>query len=187
MKQKQKGVLKPNIRLTLAETDGDDSLLQSLHIGDHNPETDLMLRQQLAKSQKSPKDGQHGEPVSELDLLCQACSGPLDLFGSWGKRETVYIAIHGPPASKRYQLGVYKDKNECDRKGKAQPEVDLLKVASVQPDPARPEVFVLVYVDADKIKKRLQFRRIDRARDVWVEMLQLLIKQVHEERATKKK
>ncbi|CAE7418911.1 unnamed protein product [Symbiodinium natans] len=66
-------------------------------------------------------------------------------------------------------------------------EVDLLKVLSVQPDPARNEVFIINYVadSKNKVKQRLTFSRIDRARDIWVEMFTLLITMIREEKESK--
>ena len=45
------------------------------------------------------------------------------------------------------------------------------QVLSVQPDPARSEVFIINYLEKNKVKQRLTFSRIDRSRDIWVEML----------------
>merc|ERR1719189_588362 len=114
--------------------------------------------------------------LSDLDLLARGCCGPLDQFGAWGGRESVYVGVKGPPESRKYFMGVWKSEKEFLAGGKGKAEIDLLKVTSVQPDPGRPEVFVLNYMDSARIKQRLTFRRDDRPGDVWVEMFQLLLK-----------
>jgi len=191
MKQKSKGVLNPRIKLTIvphSDSEVEKGLLANIGHGTSS-ETSLMLRQQLHKATlvhkatlgacSSDEDAFKGFS-SELDLLAKGCAGPLDMFGSWGSRTRVYVAVRGPPDMKRYFMGIWKDKSDFDKGVKPNPEIDLLRVMSVQPDPARTEVFMLQYLDQDKVKKKMQFRRLDRARDVWVEMFQLLIKQVHE-------
>ena len=68
-------------------------------------------------------------------------------------------------------------------------EIDLLHIQSVQPDPTRTNVFVVTYYNKDskaRVSEKLVFRRIDRARDVWVEMLQLLITKAHDAHKDKK-
>ena len=62
----------------------------------------------------------------------------------------------------------------------------MLKVQSVQADPTRTNVFVVNYFDEHRVGQRLTFRRIDRARDVWVEMLQLVITKAHASRKAMK-
>ena len=42
----------------------------------------------------------------DLKLLKKACSGPLDLFEGLGKTEPVYVAIIGPPDSKKWTMGL---------------------------------------------------------------------------------
>jgi len=64
----------------------------------------------------------------------------------------------------------------------------LLRVSAVAPDPGRPDVFLLSYVDKDKRQQKATFNRIDRGRDVWVELLSILVTKVHENhKETKKK
>jgi len=204
MKQKIKGVHSPRIKLTIVldrEDEAERGLLSGVELG---TESTVMLRQQLQKVERmhaeetlknrgewnevSQDIGAASSTLSDLDLLAKGCCGPLDLFGTWGNRDTVYVGVKGPQEGvKRYFVGVWKDKLEFDRGGKASPEIDLLKITSVQPDPGRTEVFVLNYLDSAKIKKRLIFRRIDRNRDVWVEMFQLLIKMMHDQKEQKKK
>mmetsp|Transcript_60694 Transcript_60694/g.130340 ORF Transcript_60694/g.130340 Transcript_60694/m.130340 type:complete len:360 (+) Transcript_60694:76-1155(+) len=192
MKQKSKDMLNPRIKLTLhsgSDMDAEKGLLSNLS-QNMSTETDLMLRQQIHKvnhqnHQEEQGQGSSGESqreLSELELVAKACSGPLEKFGSWGSRESVYVSVRGPPDQKRYVLGIFKDQNSYEKGQPPKSEIDLLKVVSVQPDPGRAEVFILTYIDKDKTKQRLTCRRIDRARDVWVEMLQILIKLVRDEK-----
>lgn len=183
---------------------------------------------------------------------CCCFAGPLDQFGSWGRRESVWIAVRGqawaflpvkplrwsisrdllmtscqdtwdvlvlshachmcfhsfmvsisfaiasqfalaaklgPPDQKRYTLCIYKDESSCNKGGNPEVEVELLKalgsretkrspytyvlksfvnfctgclawfpvllqqlveVLSVQPDPARSEVFIINYLEKNK-------------------------------------
>lgn len=187
MKQKSKGVLNPRIKLTVFldnESEAERGLLSGMDLG--TEAANLMLRQQIQKVEKEATMRAPGEAFSNLELLAKGCAGPLDIFGSWGNKQTVYVAVM-TSEKKKYQFGVWKDKGDFDRGSKANPEIDLLKIISVQPDPGRAEVFVLNYVDDSKMKKRLTFRRIDRARDVWVDMFQLIIKMVHEQKELKRK
>jgi len=185
MKQKSKGVLNPRIKLTVmldSEEEVERGLLEGM-----GAEQTMLVRQQLQKTlhESSPEKNQGpGESIWTMEHLAKACSGQIDLFGSWGSKQTVYVAIHG---IRKYQFGVWKDKAEFDRGAKANPDIDLLKIISVQPDPNRSEVFVLNYRDDMKLNRRLTFRRIDRTRDVWVDMFQMVIKMVHEQKEAKRK
>jgi len=184
MKQKSKGVLNPRIKLTVmldSEEEVERGLLEGM-----GAEQTMLVRQQLQKTlhESSPEKSQAGDSIWTMEHLAKACSGELDLFGSWGSKQRVYVAIHG---IRKYQFGVWKDKSEFDRGAKANPDIDLLKIISVQPDPHRTEVFVLNYRDDMKLNRRLVFRRIDRTRDVWVDMFQMVIKMVHEQKDAKKK
>lgn len=200
MKQKSKGVLNPRIKLTVlvdSDSEAEKGLLSGVDLG---TEANLMLRQQLHKvlQEEELRDsledaeechGQSSVPsgLSDLALLAKGCCGPVEMFGAWGNKDSVYVGVRGPPDYKRYYLGVWKGQEPFERGCKGSPEIDLLKVTGVQPDPGRTEVFVLNYLDGHKVKKRLTFRRLDRARDVWVEMFQLLLKMMHEQKDQKKK
>jgi len=199
MKQKSKGLLNPKIRLTVlfeGDSAAEQGLLKQM---DCSQESNLVLRhvQQMAEDacdlQHSMID-ENGEikpiPMSELELLVKGCAGPVDKFGSWGSRSTVYVGVQGPPDAKKFTLGIWRNQGDFASGAKPDTEVDLLKVLSVQPDPhpRRSEVFVIQYVDpADKLKKRLTLKRIDRSRDVWVEILTKLIKLLHDEKDARKR
>jgi len=197
MKQKTRGLLNPKIRLTIlleGDNAAEEGLLKQMDV---SQQSNLILRQ---LQQRQLGDLQHGMidetgeikpvPMSELELLAKGCAGPLDKFGSWGSRSTVYAAVQGPPQTKKFTLGFWKSEADFARGAKPDPEVPMLKILSVQPDPhpRRSEIFVIQYVDPqDKLKKRLTLRRIDRSRDVWVEILTKLIKLLHEHKDARKR
>jgi len=68
-----------------------------------------------------------------------------------------------------------------------QEKINLLRVLSVQSEPTRPDVFVINFMVTRTQKQRLVMERIDRARDVWVEMLKICVDYCHERRARRKK
>mmetsp|Transcript_18093 Transcript_18093/g.52714 ORF Transcript_18093/g.52714 Transcript_18093/m.52714 type:complete len:348 (-) Transcript_18093:437-1480(-) len=183
MKQKSKGVTNPRLKVTFAlntENEAEKGLLAGIDLG---VQANMMLREQLQMAE----DGIEGEPMSELDLLAKGCTGPVDMFGKWGSRDTVYISVKGPPEVKRYCLGVWKDRGDIGQSLKALHIIDLLKIVSVQPDPGRNEVFVITFMTAEKTKKRLTFRRLDRSRETWVDMFQLLIKRIHDKKESERR
>lgn len=182
MKQSSKGVMNPRVKLTMAVSSGDD--LEAPLLSGCSQEVDWLMRQEMRKTAHPV-----GKQATELEMITHGCHGPLDLFSGLGKTDTVHVAVHGPPQSKHWSFCVYQDEHDAGQKAHALYEVDLLKVQSVQPDPGRTNVFVVTYYSKDsgaRSSQKLVFRRIDRARDVWVEMLQLLVTKVHEERAAKK-
>eukprot|EP00439_Symbiodinium_sp_Y106_P049654 s172_g6.t1 len=165
------------------------------------------------RGSSSAEAGQEGaapaKELSKVEMFAKGCAGavsqsgsrnwnlprlpaskrPLDHFGSWGSRSKVWVAVRGPPEQKRYTLCIFFDddkrtgENKCNKGEEPQVEVELLKVLSVQADPARDEVFIINYVEKNeknKVKQRLTFSRLDRARDVWVEMMTLLITRLGE-------
>ncbi|CAK9100157.1 unnamed protein product [Durusdinium trenchii] len=192
MKQKTKGLLNPRVRLSLhLDTDEgmEKGLLQDV---DMSRETDMMLRTQLQKAQASERarggsdsEDAPAKELSKVELFAKGCAGPLDQFGSWGRRDPKWICVRGPPDQKRHTLCIYKDESQCRKGDNPEVEVELLKVLSVQPDPARKEVFIINYLEKNKVKQRLTFSRIDRSRDIWVEMLTLLITMIREEKESK--
>lgn len=193
MKQKEKGFLNPRIKLSIHKdlSSEEEGLLGNIQTA--SVETNLVLQEQMQKvgHQSTVTDKVTGEvssrPLTELELLARGCAGPLEMFGSWGSREDVYLAVRGPPDQKKYIVGIWESQLQSERGAKPTEEIEVLKVQGVQPDPGRGEVFLLNYVQADRSKSRATFRRVDRSRDVWVEMFQLLITKVREEKEAKKK
>lgn len=203
MKQACKTILNPKVKLTILMHDDASSMEQGVlqHL-DVSPEASIMLRQQLHNLEVAERDGYSSadagvtpgspnltpEPVSALDLLFTACSGPLEMFGSWGSRTGVWMAHRQPPKTKKHLLCCWKNKESCESNDQPQLEIDIMKILSVVPDPhpRRVEVFIVQYVEKHA-RKRVMFRRLDRSRDLWVEMLQTLIKAVHEQYDQEKK
>lgn len=193
LKQKSKNILNPKIKMSFHLDWGEDEE-KGLLSDTVSKETDLLIRSQLQKQvAQSPNSGEGGEndepghAMSKLEMMVKGCAGPVDMFGSWGMSSTVWIAIDGPPSRKKHTLCIYKDEKSKLKGAAPTTEIDLLKILSVQPDPGRPEYFILNYVDASKVKKRMTFRRVDRARDVWVEMFTILITILREEKESKSK
>jgi hypothetical protein len=139
-----------------------------------NTEVDYLLKRQLDMARKE------GSGASELEILKKASNGPLELFEGLGNTTSCYVAVLGPPTSRRWMFGFWHDKRDFEQKRPPFLEVALLKVQSVQSDPTRHHVFVINYFDEARVRQALTLRRIDRARDVWVEILQSLVQKAHE-------
>lgn len=211
MAQKAKGCVSPKVKLTVAFDDlideAEKGVLSGLEV---SAETQFMLRQQLNKAQKEQSDkapsttmpsktGSKDElektaegqkknaPSGEVGLLSTGCQGPLIQFSSWGSKSNVYAAIQGPPDTKKYQMAIWNSERSFEKGEKPATQVDMLRVESVQGDPKRNEIFTVVYYDKDKVKQTVMFQRVDRPRDVWVEMFLLLIRKVRQEREEKGK
>jgi len=174
-----KGVPNPKINLTLSiqsEADVEKSLLTGV-----NSAVEDLVAIQLRKA------GLQGGQVTEVQMLKQACAGPLECFERLGKTQTYYVGIRGPPSSRRWTFGMWHDQKEFDAGVQPFIEVDMMRIQSIQADPSRHHVFALHYFDEHRMAKTLTFRRIDRARDVWVEILLRLKKCLDRDREEKKK
>lgn len=177
MKQKGKGVTNPKLKLTMmldAPEDEESGMLAGLSM---SSETRYMVKQQLAKA-TSARSSSKGK-MTDVEMLALGSAGPVDMFQGLGEARTVYIGINGPPHQRKYTLSVWDSKHAMDKLEHPLAEAEILKIRSVQSDPSRSNVFMVNYMDRDRIAQQLSFRRIDRNRDVWVEMLQLLVKQLH--------
>lgn len=200
MKQKCKHVLNPRLTLTFSpEAPGDEE--QALLAGiNASSEVEWMLQQQLHKTQSEVMGPTHSEKgaagapskapeqLSELALLAKGCFGPLHQFGTMGFKSQVYVGVLGPPRRKKFALHIWESEHDFRDDKPSKQEIDLLRIYAVSPDPGRPEVFTIIAQDKqDKTaKKKLLFQRIDRSRDVWVELLQILVAKVHDEHDAKK-
>jgi hypothetical protein len=138
-------------------------------------DTNWLVQHQLRKAKEEAGGESEGGYRSDMDVMKLACSGPLEMFEHLGKAFQVYLAILGPPASRRWVLGIWNSEAEFTEKKRAMKEVDLMRVQCVQADPTRPNVFILVYVNEHRVSSRLMFKRVDRARDVWVDLLRMVI------------
>lgn len=180
MKQKNKGARNAKIKITMQIQDSEDAekgILASV-----SPDVDTLVRMQLAKAREA---GKYRGDLSEMEVLKQACSGPLEVFEGLGTTNKVWVSIVGPPASRRWMLGIWNEKRDYDAKRQPINEIDLLRIQSVQADPTRHHVFVLNYYDESRVRQSCTFRRTDRARDVWVEIIHLMVQKVHDNRKAK--
>eukprot|EP00747_Dinoflagellata_sp_TGD_P212731 gnl/TRDRNA2_/TRDRNA2_85784_c1_seq2.p1 gnl/TRDRNA2_/TRDRNA2_85784_c1~~gnl/TRDRNA2_/TRDRNA2_85784_c1_seq2.p1 ORF type:complete len:353 (-),score=86.63 gnl/TRDRNA2_/TRDRNA2_85784_c1_seq2:81-1139(-) len=181
MKTKQKGILNPRVKVTMVVNTGED--LEAPLLSGVSPEVDWLVRQELQK------EGGAKGAVDEMTMISHGCRGSLDLFSGLGKTDTVWVSVDGPPTVKHWTMFVYDDEKDCQKRKNPTHEIEVLKIQSVQPDPGRSNVFVLTYFDKSSgghASQKLVFRRIDRARDVWVEMLQLMVSKAHDQHNEKK-
>jgi len=181
MKQRGTGVTNPKMKLSFVfdgENEMENGLLAGMNLSNN---TEWAVKLQIKESGGAQKD------QSELQILAQATAGPLELFEGMGNTRRVFVAVLGPPHQKKFTLNYWVSKSDFDKKNESEDEIDLLKIKSIQPDPERSNVFAVNYVDSNRVVQRWTLRRIDRAREVWVEMLQVMVKNVHEERTIKKK
>merc|ERR550537_1800230 len=90
-------------------------------LGNMDSDVNILVRQQLRKAkQEGIAHGEEG--LSELDVLKQACTGPLELFEGLGKTHNVYVSVLGPPASRRWVLGIWNTQKDFDNKKHANHE-----------------------------------------------------------------
>mmetsp|Transcript_105260 Transcript_105260/g.193019 ORF Transcript_105260/g.193019 Transcript_105260/m.193019 type:complete len:346 (-) Transcript_105260:50-1087(-) len=181
MNPKNRKICSPTVKLSMVVSTGADAE-QGL-LSDKTSDVNLLVRQQFLKCD---------EGLSEIEVLTQSCTGPLEFSGALGTMACVWVAPVGPPTSQRWMFSIWRDKHDFDQQKSAVLEIDLLKIQSVQADPNRDEIFVITYYDESRVQQTATFRRMDRARDVWVEILQQRIERAHashmsmkRERATK--
>jgi len=185
MRQKNKHVLNPRIKLTFSpECPGDEekALLTGISA---SSETEWMLQQQLAKVTEAEKEG--SKELSEIALLAKGCFGPLEMFGTLGAKRHVYVGILGPPRRKKFALHIWDTERDYHSDKAPKETIELLRISAVAGDPGRSEVFTLSHVDSQKQQHKAVFERVDRPRDVWVELLQIIVTRVHEDYQMKKK
>merc|ERR1719215_944552 len=166
----------PRVKLTMVvESDGDPET--GLLSDSRAPDIDFLVRQQLRKAKTNIGSKKN---VSELDVLKDACAGPLEIFEGLGDTVQVYVAVIGTPISRRWILGVWNDQEDYIAKRQPRQEIDLMRIQSIQADPMRNHVFVVHCLDETRVQKSLTIRRVDRNRDVWVEILRLLVMKARE-------
>jgi hypothetical protein len=186
MKTKAKGVVNPTVKLSIiTDNDEENNLLAGLNMSE---ETDVVLRQTLQKYKSAGKlddEEEAMEPMTELEMLAKGCQGPVETFGSWGTTSSNFITVF--EHRKKYQLCVWASEAESQQPGAApKTTIPLLKISSVQADPRRFDVFRIYYQDKSKSQQKIVFRRVDRSRDAWTELLQAMITQVREKRQEEK-
>jgi len=186
MKGRSKSILNPKLKLSFSQDfsgDEETALLAGLNA---SSETEFMLQQQIQKVVDEGEGNSEGK-LSELDVLIKSCAGPLEKFGTFGYKEKIYAAVVGPPSCPKYAFQWWGSKDEMDANRQPKDSIELLRITSVIPDPDRVEVLVINYLDHHKVKRKVAFNRLDRSREVWVELLQLVVTKVREERDKKKK
>lgn len=169
------------------------------NMGGLSPQLRAELLQKAGEDESSKPGGATNQPgsqapdqrsklQSELDVLVKAASGPLNKPSEiFGRLHEVYVDVVGPPQFPRYFFRIFK--NEKDRNsGKApEAEIDILRILGLSPDPVREGYFAMKYADKDENIIVVFFERIDRARDVWIEQLDLLVKKVRDLQAKRHK
>eukprot|EP00927_Polykrikos_kofoidii_P010166 TRINITY_DN142_c0_g1_i2.p1 TRINITY_DN142_c0_g1~~TRINITY_DN142_c0_g1_i2.p1 ORF type:complete len:357 (-),score=66.99 TRINITY_DN142_c0_g1_i2:104-1174(-) len=197
MKQKSKGLLDPSIVVSMTMSDGTDE--EEGLLSGTNPETAFLMRDKLAAAKEEilHKSPRNAGMSTELEVLMQACSGPIDVFEETGAASRVAIAVMGPPFSRRFFLGMWQRQRDMEayqkvsEDGKAKVdawrEIDLLKIHGVQEDPDRSEVFVISYRSKSEGDMQTSFRIVDRPAKLWVEMLSQLISHAHQYNKGKKR
>lgn len=179
--------LNPKIKLSIVcDTDvaAESGLLQGSRAADGQfNETDFMLRQHFKQVTEEQPSASH---ESDLDLLAKACAGPLERFKAWGRMEAVHIAILSPPEQRKHALGIWTDAMDFERRRRPGEVIELARIQGVMADPGRHDVFLMGYIDSNKRSQQQAFKKVDRARDVWVELLQLLVKRIHDQRSAAK-
>jgi hypothetical protein len=191
MKQKDKRIMNPMIKLSIHTEADEEAMTQLLGERTLNEETDVVLRQQLAKVHQ--KYGEDAENLSDLELLAKGCAGPVETFGSWGTTRSGYLNILGPPEEKKFKVCLWDSeaqarapKKKGGGGGAPKLAVPVLRITSVLADPGRSDVFKITYVDHDKLSRNLVLRRLDRSRDAWTQLLQMLIEKVREKHQSDK-
>jgi len=171
MKPKGRAVTNPKVKLTMMLDEPED--VETGLLAGVDMSHDCRYQVKLLKPRGSSKK------MADLDVLALSCAGPLEFFQGLGATQKVYVGILGPPLQRKYILAIWESQLSMDKQERPLAEAELLRIRSVQPDPARTNTFKVHYIDKNRINQHFAFQRIDRSRDVWVEMLQLLIKQVH--------
>lgn len=195
MKKKGMGIDNPSVTFYMSvgeSCDEESGLLASSQLDIHS-DTKMMLQQQLKKAAKPTKAGISSgdtgseEGVSEIQQLKRACAGNLDRFEGFGGTRHVYVAVRGPPDSRSWIVGVWSDKEDFERRAKGIVEIDVKRIKGIQQDPMRSNVFVINFFDQNRDVQKECFRIIDLNRDVWVNMLKMMVLQVRKSESENKK
>lgn len=175
MKQRSKKLRNPKIKLSMVVYKDEDVEKGLLASGSVTSDVDILVRQQLrkAKDEGTRRSAEGG--FSEMEVLRHACCGPLEVFEGLGKTHTLYVGVLGPPATRSWKLCFWTDQHNFEARELPLREVEVMKIQSVQADPSRHHVFVINFFDETRMRQTLTLRRMDRARDVWVEILHLLV------------
>lgn len=181
MHQIKKKVNNPRIKLTMVVGTEGDAEAGIMASSSGNSDVKVLVRQQLNKAERDVHHGDgrdHGS--DEMEILKAACSGPLEMFESLGRTSQVYMGVVGPPEHRHYTAGIWHNEKDFGDGSRPNIVIDMTRIESVQADPTRHHVFVINYFNEQRSRKSISFRRSDRARDVWVEILHLAITKVRE-------
>lgn len=175
MKVKQKGIANPQIKLTyrIQKMDMESGPAAAARV---DRTLDFLISEQLHKVGWT---GKIEDPREMLLFLGKACGGPMDRFGTFGEKVTSYLGIRGPPKARRFAMGFWKDERQFEADKDPWEEIDILRITGVKPDPGRPEVFFIYYIDDNRVRQSVACRRVDRTREVWVKLLTMFISEVH--------
>merc|ERR1719277_1996777 len=160
----------------LASVDEEDQVLMEAHL------------ERTYTEHFASQTGRRHRP-SSLELVAKACEGPVHVYGAWGSKKDVFLGVVAPSpgAGTEWSIGIWSTEHEFKRGGNPTETISILRVMSIQPETQRPEVFLVNFMITRTQKQRLVFERIDRSRNLWVEMLMLLTELVHQERIEKRK
>mmetsp|Transcript_89406 Transcript_89406/g.224829 ORF Transcript_89406/g.224829 Transcript_89406/m.224829 type:complete len:357 (-) Transcript_89406:115-1185(-) len=197
MKSSRRGFAQPRVKLTMYKSgsgeDEEEGLLKNIEVSEDH--AGMMVRDHLQKVQQaaalaSEADGE-GETLmkralSEIELLASACAGYVERLEGWGKKEKVWVAAQRDGKKKKHFFGVWRERRLQEEGEEPVEKLDLLKIKSVQADPRQDISFMIFEMQRDGSTKQHQFFRIDRARDVWVQTLALLIKEARDKKASAK-
>lgn len=168
---KRKGVLHPVVHLSMVTENAEETQFDTDYF--LNREKEIMTKKRRASGASG------GKGFSETELLSHACNGPvrqltLGHWTMWSNKRDAHLHVVGPPLSRHWHFGLWaseQDVEQCDPITR----VDLMRVVSVQADPAHDEQFYVRYYDESRSLQELVLRRVDRPRDVWVDMLQRML------------
>jgi len=195
MKSSRRGFAQPRVKLTMYKTgsseDEETGILKDIEVSDCHAGMmvlDHLRAHHAALASEADCDG-HPEvaaELSQLELLASACSGYLEMLEGWGNKEKVWVAVQRDGKKKKHFFGVWRERRLQEEGEEPVEKLDLLKIKSVQADPRQDISFMIFEMQRDGSTKQHQFFRIDRARDVWVQTLALLIKEARDQKASAK-
>jgi len=186
-----RGILQVRITLTVRSEEFEDSspFMEMIHnIHEEDLGVGLMVQNEL----QAVYNKEHGyasshlvneEEARHLDqfaLAIAACRGPVLLYGIWGRVENAFVAVVREPG--QISFGIWKDESSYQSGKRPRERINVLKVVSVQPETSSEDCFLLNVMVARGVKKRYRFERVDRSRDVWVDLLTLVVDAVRRKR-----
>jgi len=117
--------------------------------------------------------------LDTFDVSIKACRGQVQEFTSWGRTRPAYLATVREPG--QVFLGVWRSEANFENGEDPKERINVLRITSIQPG-IEHEVFTVNYMLQGDVRKRRRFERVDRNRDVWVDLLQLMVDQTHKRR-----